>query len=106
MAIFTNQATLSYRNGSVNSNVVTGEILEVLSATKNALTETYSAGDRVTYVLSILNSGATAITNISVSDDLGARRRQLVVQGVGVDAESLVHDSLGRAAKTHGEGGQ
>lgn len=72
MAIFTNQATLSYRNGTVNSNVVTGEILEVLSATKNALTETYFAGDRVTYVISILNSGATAITNVSVSDDLGA----------------------------------
>ncbi len=72
MAIFTNQATLSYRNGTVNSNVVTGEILEVLSAAKNALTETYSAGDRVTYVVSIINTGATAITNVSVSDDLGA----------------------------------
>ena len=72
MAIFTNQATLSYRNGAVSSNVVTGEILEVLSATKNALTDTYSAGDSVTYVISILNSGATAISNVSVSDDLGA----------------------------------
>ena len=34
MAIFTNQATLSYNNTTTTSNVVTGEIVEVLSATK------------------------------------------------------------------------
>lgn len=72
MAIFTNQAILSYRNGTVSSNVVTGEILEVLSATKNALTDTYSAGDTVTYVISILNTGTAAINGVTVSDDLGA----------------------------------
>ena len=72
MAIFTNRATLSYRNGTVSSNVVTGEILEVLSATKNALTDTYSAGDRVTYVITILNSGATAVSGVTLTDDLGA----------------------------------
>lgn len=72
MAIFTNQATLSYRNGSVSSNVVTGEIVEALSATKNALTETYSAGDTVTYVVAVFNSGTTAMNNVSITDDLGA----------------------------------
>jgi uncharacterized repeat protein (TIGR01451 family) len=72
MAIFTNQATLSYRNGSVSSNVVTGEIVEALSATKNALTETYSAGDTVTYVVAVFNSGAAAMNNVSLTDDLGA----------------------------------
>lgn len=72
MAIFTNQATLSYRNGTVSSNVVTGEILEVLSAAKNALLDTYSAGDTVTYVISILNTGSAPVTGVSVSDDLGA----------------------------------
>ena len=48
MAIFTNQATLTYRNGVVTSNVVTGEIVEVLTAAKNALIDTYNAGDTVT----------------------------------------------------------
>ena len=32
MAIFTNQASLSYNDVTVNSNVATGELLEVLSA--------------------------------------------------------------------------
>lgn len=72
MAIFTNQATLSYRNGAVSSNVVTGEIVEVLSATKAALPDTYSAGDVVTYVISILNTGAVPINGVTVTDDLGA----------------------------------
>lgn len=72
MAIFTNQATLSYRNGAVSSNVVTGEIIEVLSVVKNAPVDVYSAGDTVTYVVSILNSGTTASTGVSVVDDLGA----------------------------------
>ena len=34
MATFTNQATLSYNNTTTTSNIVTGEIVEVLSATK------------------------------------------------------------------------
>ena len=72
MAIFTNQATLSYRNGTVSSNTVTGEILEALSVTKNALPDTYSRDDVITYVVSIVNSGATAISGITASDDLGA----------------------------------
>ena len=74
MAIFTNQATLSYRNGTVSSNVVRGEILEVLSATKHALLDTYSAGDVVTYVISILNTGTSAVSDVTVSDDLGTYR--------------------------------
>lgn len=72
MAIFTNQAILSYRNGSVSSNVVTGEIVEVLSATKTALLDTYSAGDTVTYVVTVFNSGPSPMSGVSVSDNLGA----------------------------------
>lgn len=72
MAIFTNQATLSYRNGAVTSNVVTGELLETLSATKDALRGTYSAGDTVTYVVGVFNSGAAPVTGVTVTDDLGA----------------------------------
>ena len=72
MAIFTNQATLSYRNGTVNSNTVTGEILEALSVSKNALLDTYSRGDVITYVISIINSGDSDVNGVSVSDDLGA----------------------------------
>ena len=72
MAIFTNQAVLSYRNGAVSSNIVTGEIIEVLTVTKDSLLDTYSAGDTVTYVVGIFNSGSTPLTSVTVTDDLGA----------------------------------
>jgi uncharacterized repeat protein (TIGR01451 family) len=72
MAIFTNQATLSYRNGVVTSNVVTGEIVEVLTADKNALIDNYGVGDTLTYVINIINSGNAAVDNVEVTDDLGA----------------------------------
>lgn len=72
MAIFTNQAILSYRNGVVSSNIVTGEIVEALAITKDSLLDTYSTGDTVTYVVGIFNSGSTPLSCVTVSDDLGA----------------------------------
>lgn len=72
MAIFTNQATISYNNTIRNSNVTTGQILTTVSATKTAVGDDYTAGDDVTYVISILNSGSTPITDVTVTDDLGA----------------------------------
>lgn len=72
MAQFTNQAQLSYNNSVINSNVAVGEILEVLSATKTAVMDDYTRGDDVTYVISLVNSGSSAVTGISISDNLGA----------------------------------
>ena len=72
MAQFTNQAQLSYNNATINSNVAVGEILEVLTAAKTAVTETYSQGDTVTYAVSAVNTGSTPLNSIAVSDDLGA----------------------------------
>ena len=50
MATFTNQATLSYNNVTTNSNITTGQLLEVLSVTKTPLSDTYGDRDVVTYV--------------------------------------------------------
>ena len=72
MAIFTNQATLSYNNTTTTSNIVTGEILEVLSAAKNAIDNEYSFGDTVTYVISIVNTGTAPFSGLTITDDLGA----------------------------------
>ncbi|MEE1517414.1 MAG: hypothetical protein UF228_07455 [Lachnospiraceae bacterium] len=72
MAIFTNQATLTYNGNIINSNITTGELIEVLSATKTAVIETYTQGQEVTYVINIVNSGTTAYTGLSITDDLGA----------------------------------
>lgn len=71
MAIFTNKATLSYNGGSVDSNVVTGELLDVLSITKTAVIDEYSLGDTVTYVVALRNIGTTALTGLTLTDDLG-----------------------------------
>lgn len=71
MAQFTNRAQLSYNDTTVNSNLAVGEILEILSVTKTAVTTDYAAGDDVTYVVSVINSGATALTSLTVTDDLG-----------------------------------
>lgn len=72
MPTFTNRATLTFNGGSTNSNTVTGELVEVLSATKTALTGTYQVGDRVTYAVTLVNSGTVPLTNLTVTDDMGA----------------------------------
>ena len=72
MASFTNFATLSYNGGTTNSNIVTGEILEALTVVKTAVSANYSAGDRITYALSLVNTGTTAVTDYTVTDNLGS----------------------------------
>ncbi|MBO5981852.1 MAG: hypothetical protein J6Q24_05335, partial [Clostridia bacterium] len=71
MPTFTNTATLSYNGGTVNSNTVSGTIQEVLSITKTAVNNNYSVGDNVTYIVSLLNTGSTPFTNVTVTDDMG-----------------------------------
>ena len=71
MAIFSNQATLTYNGNTTNSNIAYGEILDVLVATKTAVEGTYTPGEVVTYVVTLRNTGGTALTNITVTDDLG-----------------------------------
>ena len=71
MAIFSNQATLTYNGNTTNSNIAYGEILDVLVATKTAVEGTYTPGEVVTYVVTLRNTGNTALTGITVTDDLG-----------------------------------
>ena len=72
MATFFNQATLSYSGGVVNSNITSGEILEVLSVTKTAVDGEYMQDSDVTYVVNIINSGNVAFSGLTLTDDLGA----------------------------------
>ena len=71
MAQFTNQATLSYGDTVAVSNVAVGEVLEALSATKTAVNNIYGQNDTITYIISLINSGATALNNLTVTDNLG-----------------------------------
>ena len=89
MATFTNQATLSYGTNVVNSNIVTGEIVEAVSVSKTALLDTYRADDTITYVVGITNSGV-ALTGLTVTDDLGANS----ASGVAVVPSAYADGSL------------
>ena len=71
MAIFSNQATLTYNGNSTNSNIAYGEIMDVLTATKTAVEGTYTPGDLVTYVVTLRNTGNAMLTGLTVTDDLG-----------------------------------
>ncbi len=72
MAVFSNQARLSYNGTVTDSNIVTGEIIEILSATKSSLQTNYTNDDTITYLVSIVNSGTSAVSGVTVTDDLGA----------------------------------
>lgn len=71
MAIFSNQATLTYNGTSTNSNIAFGEILDVVAATKTAIEGTYAPGELVTYVVTLRNTSTAALNNLTVTDDLG-----------------------------------
>ncbi len=71
MATFTNSATLRYGGVTVTSNTVTGTLPDALILTKTPVAEDYTADDAVTYVLSLVNPGESALTDLVVTDDLG-----------------------------------
>ena len=72
MMTFTNQATLTYSGGTTNSNITVGQLVATLSTAKIAVRDEYGAGDDLTYVISLVNSGANAYTGLTLTDDLGA----------------------------------
>ena len=71
MAIFSNQATLTYNGSSTNSNIAYGEILEVLEATKTAVEGSYAPGSLVTYAVTLRNTGTGPLNGLTVTDNLG-----------------------------------
>ena len=72
MPTFQNYATVSYLGQTAVSNLVTGEITASLRMTKTAAADTYEQGGRITYAVSILNSGGSELSGLTLSDDLGA----------------------------------
>lgn len=71
MAVFSNQATLTYNGTTTASNIAYGEILEVLSATKTAIEDGYAPDGTVTYVVTLRNTGTAPLAGLTVTDDLG-----------------------------------
>lgn len=69
---FTNTATLSYNGGLVQSNIAVGSVEGVLSVSKTTAAQDYRPGDTITYAVSIINNSDTAVTGLTVTDDLGS----------------------------------
>lgn len=72
----TNQATLTYQyagtTGQAASNIATALLQEALSVAKTTLDAGYRRNGELTYILTATNSGANALTNVVLSDNLGA----------------------------------
>ncbi len=92
MATFYNKATLSYNGNVTDSNITTGEIVEVLSASKNAVRDSYGRNDMVTYVVNFVNSGDTNFTDLTLTDDLGRYRSEIA--NADVVPLNYVNDSV------------
>lgn len=71
MAIFSNQATLTYNGNSTSSNIAYGEILDILTVTKTAVEGVYAPGELVTYAVTLRNTGNAPLNGITISDTLG-----------------------------------
>ena len=67
MAIFSNQATLTYNGNATNSNIAFGEILDVLAATKTAIEGSYTPGSLVTYAVTLRNTGNAPLNGLTVT---------------------------------------
>ena len=72
MASFFNQATLIFGGRRANSNVTESEIVDTLSLTKTAITQSYSSDSGIVYAVSIANNGTTSAAGINLNDSLGS----------------------------------
>ena len=71
MAIFSNQAILTYRGNTTNSNIAYGEILDVLLVEKTSIEGDYTPGGIVTYAVTLRNTGGMTLNDLTVTDNLG-----------------------------------
>ena len=76
MATIENFATVSYTSGGVLetkvSNLAEIGLESAVNFSKTTLGDTYSEDSVITYILSITNTSASAIANVSITDDLGS----------------------------------
>ena len=76
MATIINQASLTYTYGTTTASVLSNPAETVLTAPlsveKRVLETAYRAGEELTYLVSLQNEGETALSDVVITDDLGA----------------------------------
>lgn len=72
----TNQAVITFESNNetatVLSNLAAIDVRSILTVRKRTLESAYRSNSELTYALSLVNNGTTALTDLIVSDDLGA----------------------------------
>ena len=75
MAIINNQAQISFHygahTGSAISNIASTNLEGPLTASKNALESVYHRDEQITYIITMSNTAATALSNVVIVDNLG-----------------------------------
>jgi len=73
--IITNQASINYSYGTTTataiSNIATAVLNQPISVDKTSLEERYRADSDMTFIITVLNSGQNALSNVTVQDNLG-----------------------------------
>ena len=76
MATIINQASLSYTYGATTANVLSNPAVTVINAPlsleKRVLEDAYRLDDELTFILSLTNEGETTLSDIEITDNLGA----------------------------------
>ncbi len=72
MALFTNQAKLSYDATTLQSNLAIGEVRPALTISKTALSGDYRIGGTVVYLVTVANEGESDLSGLTLTDSLGA----------------------------------
>lgn len=74
--IITNRATVNYSYGASNSvsvsNTASTVLNGALNVSKTALNGSYRVGSEITYIVTVRNDGTGIMTDVTVTDDLGA----------------------------------
>ena len=111
--VITNRATVNYSYGETAatavSNVATTVLQGALTIEKSSLAGEYSAGGEVTFMVTLKNTGA-ALTDLEVTDDLGAYALPRGGEAVPLDfiAPAQIYSNgvyTGDAAVAHAAGG-
>ena len=82
MAIFSNQATLTYNGIPTSSNIAYGEILDVLTAAKTSVEGSYAPGELITYAVTLRNTGSAPLTAFAVFNKLTLRKFYALLESV------------------------
>jgi len=99
MATITNQATTSYQfanssemlNASSNINEITLENSQGLNITKTSNLNSFSAGDIITYTVSITNNSNHYLTGVRIIDNLGGGNLAYVLGSAKLTVGTLTY---------------